>query len=93
MRFDYRSQNPVGQKIIVPSIRIHGQPIDLARTYSITVNSRVLLVLPQLGIPVQNLRELPDFVFQVVSDAVARRRLLIPATDGRMRDLSIQPRH
>jgi len=94
MRFDYKSQNPLGQKVVVPSIRIHGQPIDLARIYSLTVNSRAILVLPQLGIPVQNLRDIPDLAFQVVSDAVARRRLLVPSSDGRMRDLSVPaPRH
>lgn len=92
MRFDYKSQNPLGHKVVVESVRIHGRPLDPTRVYSVTVNSRVLFALPQLGVPVQNLRDVPDLAFQVVSDAVARRRILFPISDGRMRDLSV-PAH
>jgi 5'-nucleotidase/UDP-sugar diphosphatase len=92
MRFDYKSQNPLGHKVVVGSVRIHDRPLDPARVYSVTVNSRVVFALPQFGVPVQNLRDVPDLAVQVVSDAVARRRILFPISDGRMRDLSV-PAH
>jgi 5'-nucleotidase len=91
MRFDYRSQNPLGHKVVTASIRVAGRPIVLTHVYSLTVDSRAVLALPQLGIPVHNLRDVPDLAFQIVSEAVARRRILFPVSDGRMRDLSVPP--
>lgn len=92
MRFDYRSDRPLGHKVVIESIRIAGRPIALTQVYHLTVDSRAVLALPQLGVPVQNLRDVPDLAFQVVSDAVARRRVLFPITDGRIRDLSVAAR-
>jgi 2',3'-cyclic-nucleotide 2'-phosphodiesterase (5'-nucleotidase family) len=89
MRFDYDSNRPPGQQLIVESIRVHGSRLQANRLYSLTVNEAVLMFLPLLGIDAQDQQVLPDVGFEAVRDLVDARGFLLPWPEGRIRDVGV----
>ena len=84
LRFKYDPTQPVGSRVIIPSIRIKGVPIDPAKTYTLTTNSGLAMLLSMLGLSVTNLNILPDFEYNVVKDFLSARRVVIYEPEGRI---------
>jgi len=39
LRFQWDARRPIGQRIVAGSVRVNGQPLDLQRSYRVTVNN------------------------------------------------------
>ena len=88
LRFAYDSGKPVGQRVLMRTLRIHGRPIDLTRLYKVTVNEGIALLLPLMGVQARNLVILPDLEYHVLEDYVVRLGLVDYGSRGRVRDVA-----
>jgi 5'-nucleotidase/UDP-sugar diphosphatase len=84
LRFKYDPTQPVGSRVIIPSIRINGAPINPSAKYSLTTNSGLAMLLGSLGLSVDNLQLLPKFEFNVVRDFLAARKVIFYEPQGRI---------
>ncbi|HET7787493.1 MAG TPA: 5'-nucleotidase C-terminal domain-containing protein [Myxococcales bacterium] len=87
MRFEYDSCAPMFQRVRAGSVRIGGHRLDPAAVYSVTVNEFLKLVLPAFGVEILDAEVLPDLVYTVLRDEIARRGTIEPAVQNRIRDL------
>ncbi len=87
--YRYDSSKPVGSRVVPGSVRVHGWRIDPARTYSLTVNEGIALLLPKLGIQVSNLHLLEDFEYQALRDYIALLHFVPYTPQGRIRDVAV----
>jgi 5'-nucleotidase/UDP-sugar diphosphatase len=87
VRFRYNPDRPVGERVLLSSIRVNGKKLDPTRMYSVTVNTGVVMLLDRLGIQVDNLRFLPDFEFEVVRDYIARLETINYHAEGRILEM------
>jgi 2',3'-cyclic-nucleotide 2'-phosphodiesterase (5'-nucleotidase family) len=88
LRFHYDSRKPVGERVLVPTLRIHGRRLDPARLYSVTVNEGIALLLPLMGVEAQNLRIRPDLEYDVLRDYVVRLGTVDYGSVGRVKDVA-----
>jgi 5'-nucleotidase/UDP-sugar diphosphatase len=86
LRFKYDISKPEGQRVIVPSIHIGEKKFDPNAIYSVTVDLGIAVLLPSMGVTVQNLQILPDFEYVVVRDFIAQRRVICYQSEGRIRE-------
>jgi 5'-nucleotidase len=86
MRFTYDPAQPVGQRVNIKSIRIDGKKFSPAATYSVTVNTGLVMLLGTLGLEVQNLNLMPDLEFAVISDYITKIGSLNYHSQGRIRE-------
>ncbi len=70
MKFRYDPDNPVGSRVIVPSVRINGKHLNPAKMYSITVNEGIFGILTSSGIIVE------DVVFTGVPEYMALKQYI-----------------
>jgi 5'-nucleotidase / UDP-sugar diphosphatase len=89
LRYKYDPARPVGQRILLESVRVQGRRLDLAATYSVTVNEGIAVLLPGLGVQVTNLRLLPEFEYHVVKDYVEGLGFIAYTPQGRIWDVSV----
>ena len=89
MRFDYDSRGAPGQKVIIDSVRVRGRPLEPARLYTVTVNEAVLMFLPLLGIAAQDPQVTPEVGFEAARDLIRARVILLPFSQGRIRDVAL----
>ncbi len=87
MRFRYDPQMPVGQRVILSSIDIHGQGFNPEATYSATVNSGAVMLLGLIGINVENVVMLPDYEFNVVKNFIAEKHEISYQSQGRILEM------
>jgi 2',3'-cyclic-nucleotide 2'-phosphodiesterase (5'-nucleotidase family) len=88
MSFQYDSRRGVGQRLLLESLRIQDQPIDPAALYSMTVNQGIAMLLPSMGVTVENVVLLPDLEYIVLRDFIAGLGTVAYASEGRIRDVA-----
>lgn len=91
MTFKYDPKRPIGHRVIDGSIKIGGKPCVPVRTYTVTSNSGLPMLLQTLGVPISDLHELPDFEFTVVMDYIQQLGIVSTIAEGRILDNSIHP--
>ena len=89
MTYKYDATKPVGNRVLVPSIRINGKPLNLGAEYTITVNEGILALLPLLQINATILDVMPDLEYNVVRDYIRKLGLVWYFPEGRIRDVSV----
>lgn len=64
MKFRYDPGNPPGSRVIIPSVRINGRPLNPSRLYSLTINEGIYGILVSSGIIVQDeeFTGIPEYV-------------------------------
>ncbi len=92
MHYEYDSRLPIYQMLLPGSVRIDGRPVDPGRLYSVTSNAGMVQFLPTYGITVQDVVVLPTPEYLVARDAIARKKLLVPLTTGRIREVAFSRR-
>ncbi len=90
MKYVYDSSLPQGQRIV--SIEVGGQPLELFREYSATMNALLYSMLPTLGVPIVpgSGQVLGDFEFTAIRDYVAGLGSFVYAGENRVRDLAVR---
>ncbi|MEZ4824633.1 MAG: T9SS type A sorting domain-containing protein, partial [Ignavibacteria bacterium] len=87
MKFRYDPNMPVGERVILSSVRINNQPLDPLRMYSSTVNEGLLGILVSIGgVQVENVNFLPDNEYTVLSKFIKKKNILIYRSEGRIRE-------
>lgn len=89
MSYQYDSRRPVGQRVLLETIRIQGQPIDANALYSMTVNQGIAALLPAMGVTVENLVVLPDLEYDVLRDFIVGLGTISYAPEGRILDVAV----
>jgi 5'-nucleotidase / UDP-sugar diphosphatase len=89
MEFNYSPRRPVGHRVTVGSIRIHGKPFLPPAKYTVTVNTGIVALLTNLNITPENVRILPDFEFTVVRDYISHLGIVQGGVEGRIQDESV----
>lgn len=87
MRFSYDPQEPVGSRVVLSSVRIGHERLSLSRTYSVAVNTGIVVLLPMLGVEVSNVQLLPILEYEAVLDRVRALGTLDARSEGRIREL------
>ncbi len=70
MKFRYDPENPIGSRVIIPSVRINGKHLNPEKMYSITVNEGIFGILTSSGIIVE------DVVFTGVPEYMALKQYI-----------------
>jgi 5'-nucleotidase/UDP-sugar diphosphatase len=92
LRFDYDSEAPFGQKILLDRVHVGGHRLLADQLYSVTVTEGIYSALKySLGLKMENIQKLPDPAFDVVGRFVYLRGVLGPAASGRIRDIAAIP--
>ncbi|HMQ67720.1 MAG TPA: 5'-nucleotidase C-terminal domain-containing protein [Ignavibacteria bacterium] len=87
MNFRYDPSMPVGERVILSSVRINNHPLDPGRMYSATVNEGLLGVLVSLGgVIVENVDFLPDNEYTVLHKFIKQNHFLYYRSEGRVRE-------
>lgn len=87
MSFKYNPDNPVGERVILPSVRINHMPLFPNRMYSCTVNEGLLGILLSLGgVQVENIQILPVPEYKGLKDYVRKIRVLFYSPEGRIKE-------
>ncbi|HEY3357972.1 MAG TPA: 5'-nucleotidase C-terminal domain-containing protein [Polyangia bacterium] len=87
--FKFDPRRPVGQRVMLPTLRINGQKLNPYKKYSVTVNTGVVYLLPLLGVTVTNLQFLPDLEYSVLKSYVSQLGLVSYKSQGRIKDVSL----
>ena len=90
LRYRYDSTKPFFQRVVPGSVSVHGRPLDPARTYSLTVNQGIALLLPGMGVKFTNLKVLEDFEYLALRDYIAAIHLVLYTPQGRIRDVAVR---
>jgi 5'-nucleotidase/UDP-sugar diphosphatase len=88
MTFAYDAAAPVGSRVVLPSVRVRGQPLDPFATYSATVNEGIAALIPLMGVQVTNLQPLPDLEYDAVKDFIIGLGLVNYHSEGRILDVT-----
>ena len=91
MKFEYDPKQPVGQRVIISSVRIRHKRLSLAKVYSVSVNSGVAGLIPLAGVNATNIVIRPEFEYDVVSNYISRSRNISYHSEGRIRELHCHP--
>jgi 5'-nucleotidase len=89
MSFVYDSKRPVGQRVLVHRVRIGGCPLKLNKSYSMTVNTGIVMLLTELGVNVTGIQFRPEFEYTVVKDFIAHLGTVKYRPEGRIKDRGI----
>lgn len=90
MSFAYDPRADAGARVLVQSVRVHGQPLDPDRLYSVTVNEAIAALLPMMGVEVSELKSLPDLEYDVLKDHVVSLHRVDVRPEGRIVDVSVR---
>lgn len=88
LRFRYDSRLFPFQRVLLDTVHVGGRKLDVKRTYTVTANEGVLFFLPQLGIEASDVELLVQTAWGAVSDRIAKRGVVEPAVQGRIRDVA-----
>ena len=89
MLFKYRSDKPVGKRVINGSVKINGHPLIPVARYSVTVNTGLLGLLMGMGVQVENVNVLPTPEYTAIKDFVIKLHTINYVTEGRIKDNSM----
>lgn len=88
MSFKFNPQNPVGERVILSSVKINHLPLLPNKKYSVTVNEGLLGILISLGgVQVENIQILPVSEYAGLKDYVRKLRLLFYSPEGRVKEV------
>ncbi|MBK6405356.1 MAG: 5'-nucleotidase C-terminal domain-containing protein [Holophagales bacterium] len=91
IRFAYDSRKTPMERVSLESIRVGGEPLDPARTYTLTTDTAVAMFLvDMLGVPLSNVAPIPG-VFEytaLLAQVEGMGGIVNPRADGRVRDLA-----
>ena len=90
MSFAYDPRADVGARVLLHSVRVHGQPLDPYRLYSVTVNEAIAALLPMMGVEVSELEALPDLEYDALKDHVVSLHRVDVKPEGRILDVSVR---
>jgi hypothetical protein len=88
MRFDYDSQLPPFERVIVESARIHGKPLDPSALYTVTANEGLVMFLQQLGFAISDVQTFEVTAVGAVRALVEQRGVIDAESSRRIRDLA-----
>lgn len=91
MKFEYDPQQPIGQRVIVSSVRIGNEKLFLTKVYSVSVNSGVAGLIPLAGVNATNIVIMPDFEYDVVCKYISRSKNISYHSEGRIKELNCHP--
>ncbi len=89
MRFRYDPRQPEGARVIRGSVRIGERRLDPNRKYTATVNEGVAMLIPLMGVQVENLQPRPDLEYNVLKDYVVGKGIILHRPEGRILDVSV----
>ena len=90
LSFAYDSRQPVERRLLVDSVMIHGRHVDPSRLYTVTSDQAVVVMLPNMGIAIQDVQVLAETEYEVVHDFVRRLGIVSYGSQGRVRDIAAQ---
>jgi 5'-nucleotidase / UDP-sugar diphosphatase len=93
LRFEYDSRKPVGERVRLPTLRVHGRRLEPDRLYSVTVNEGIALLLPLMGVQAQNLQIRPELEYDVLKDYVVGLGTVDYGSVGRVKDVAARGHH
>jgi 5'-nucleotidase / UDP-sugar diphosphatase len=88
MSFAYDASLPVGSRVLLESVRVHGHPLDPFGTYTATVNEILALLVPVMGVQVSNLQVLPDLEYDVLKEFIIGLGRVNYHSEGRILDVT-----
>ena len=89
MKFRYDATRPVGERVLLQSMRVNGKPINPAGVYSVTVNEGIAMLFPLVGVTPTEVELTSELEYNVVRDYIHHLRVLLYRSDGRIRDMSV----
>jgi hypothetical protein len=84
LRFSYDPLRPIGERVDLASIRVNGKKWSPYATYSTTVNTGIAMLLPMLGVAVENLQWRDELEYDVVKWYIASKGALVVNPQGRI---------
>ncbi|MCX6159253.1 MAG: 5'-nucleotidase C-terminal domain-containing protein [Ignavibacteriae bacterium] len=86
MIFKYNPNNPVGNRVMISSIRINNQQFNPARKYTFTINEGLYGILQMMGIEVENVEPtgIPEFI--ALKDCIISLNNVDYVSEGRIRE-------
>ena len=93
MTFKYDASKPVGQRVILSSLRVDGKQFNPSAQYTMTVDEALAGLLPLLGVNATVIEAMPDYEYVVVKDYIHRLGVVAYRPEGRIRDVSVRCRN
>ncbi len=87
MSFAYDPSAPVGARVLLDSVRIGGEPLEVFASYSATVNEVVATLLPMMGVEVTNVQLLDTPECTALESFVAGLHTVNYRSEGRIVDI------
>lgn len=89
LRFAYDSARPPLERVDLTSVRVGGEPLDPARSYTLTLNEVVAYFLGSLGVPLEDAAPLDAFEYTaLLAHVEAMNGVVDVRSEGRIRDLA-----
>lgn len=89
LTFKFNPLNPVGERVVLSSVRINCQPLNPSRMYSVTVNEGLLGILTSLGgVEVENVQILAVTEYKGMRDYIRKIKILIYSPEGRIKEVT-----
>ena len=76
-------------QVDLASIRIGNEKIDFTRTYSVTVNTGVIMLLPLMGVQVSNIQIRPELEYTALKQYVQDLGVVQYKSEGRIKDATL----
>jgi len=90
MSFEYNASAPAGERVVLASVRVQGHPLDPFATYTATVNEAIAMLLPLMGVQVDNLQPRPDLEYDVLKDFVIDLHRVNFRPEGRIVEVGVR---
>jgi hypothetical protein len=78
----------VGQRLLADSVLIRGRRILPDRLYTVTADQAVAVMLPSLGVTIQDLQVASETEYEVLRDFVRRLAIVSYGSQARVRDVA-----
>lgn len=89
MSFKFNPNNPVGQRVILSSVKINNAPLNPIKLYSVTVNEGLLGILTSLGgVEVENIQVLTVTEYAGLREYIRKVKLLFYSPEGRIKEVN-----
>jgi 2',3'-cyclic-nucleotide 2'-phosphodiesterase (5'-nucleotidase family) len=93
LRYRYDSRRPPRRRLAADSLRVHGEPVDPDRVYSVAIGTALAEVLVRVfGVEVESAVPLQATEYEALRDYVLRAKLLRARSEGRIQDVARRPR-
>ena len=89
LTFDYNSAQPVGFKILLPTMKVNDTLLNLMSSYTVTANEGLFRALSLLGISVSNVEVTNINEYTSLSKYARGNRRITYKSEGRIRDVNV----